>query len=119
MTAHRRLVFAAAALLAGCAPLQAPQRAHLAAEERCAARLCARGTATSTPRSSAPALRDAQATRVPGYPYLRLDRFTASFAGQAWDARVFDALLARARALDARRAPSSSPILRADAFARG
>jgi hypothetical protein len=99
MSAHLRLACATAALLAGCAPLQGPQRAQLAAEDR-ALHDCAawyRDLGAEIERSG---VRDAQAARVPGYPYLRLDRFTASFAGQAWDARMFDAWLARARALE-------------------
>ena len=46
-------------------------------------------------------VRDAGQWRVPGYPYLRLDRFTASFAADAArEPALFRAWLARARALD-------------------
>jgi len=45
--------------------------------------------------------RDAGASRVSGFPYLRVDRLTASFAPQAqWDERRFDAWFDRARGLD-------------------
>ena len=44
---------------------------------------------------------DAGAYRVPGFPYLRVDRFTASFAGQALDDEgLFAAWAGAARALD-------------------
>jgi hypothetical protein len=46
-------------------------------------------------------VRDASRAPVSGYPYLRVDRFTASFDSQAvHDDAVFDAWFARARALD-------------------
>jgi len=48
------------------------------------------------------AVRDAGAYRIPGYPYLRVDRFTASFRDQAGsDPKVFAAWLARMQQLDA------------------
>jgi hypothetical protein len=47
------------------------------------------------------AVTDAGAYRVPGFPYLRVDRFTASFAEQALtDEPLFDAWARHARALD-------------------
>jgi hypothetical protein len=46
-------------------------------------------------------VRDASRARISGYPYLRVDRFTASFDAQAArDDAVFAAWFARARALD-------------------
>ncbi|MDX1376561.1 MAG: hypothetical protein R3357_13410 [Burkholderiales bacterium] len=100
MTMRSRLACMAAVLVAGCAPLQAPQRAHLAADDP-ALRGCAAWYRDLDAAVERAGVGDAQATRVPGYPYLRLDRFTASFAGQALrDAHVFDAWLARARTLE-------------------
>ena len=44
--------------------------------------------------------RDAGAHPIPGFPYLRVDRFLASFRGQAADGPAFDAWVERLRALD-------------------
>jgi len=100
MSTHLRLGCLAFALLAGCASLDAPQREHLAAGEG-AVRSCAEWFRDLDAAIDEAGVRDAAAYRVPGYPYLRLDRFTASFAPQAsQDARSFYAWLERARALD-------------------
>ncbi len=91
----------AVTLLAGCAALPPPQSEHLAAEDS-TLRECAAWYARLDAAVDEAGVRDASAWRVPGFPYLRLDRLTASFAVQArGDARAFDAWLARARALDA------------------
>jgi len=48
-------------------------------------------------------VRDAGAYRIPGFPYLRADRFSASFADLAkGNAEAFQAWVARLRELDAR-----------------
>lgn len=100
MSTHLRLGCLAFALLAGCASLDAPQRDHLAAGEG-AVRACAAWFRDLDATIDQAGVRDAAAYRVPGYPYLRLDRFTASFTPQAaQDARSFYAWLERARALD-------------------
>jgi len=91
----------AVTLLAGCAALPPPQSEHLAAEDA-ALRECAAWYERLDATVDEAGVRDALAWRVPGFPYLRLDRLTASFASQARrDARAFDAWLARARVLDA------------------
>lgn len=87
----------ALALLAGCAPQPAPPRAAADAAQLA----CADWYRTLDAQIDRAGARDAQDTRLPGHPYLRLDRFTASFAPQAaQDPRAFAAWLARARALD-------------------
>jgi hypothetical protein len=43
---------------------------------------------------------DAGAARVPGYPYLRTDRFTVSLKNRAEDGAAFDAWVERMRGLD-------------------
>jgi hypothetical protein len=47
-------------------------------------------------------VRDAGAYRIPGFPYLRVDRFAASFHDRVDDPRSFAAWLARLQALDAK-----------------
>jgi hypothetical protein len=48
-------------------------------------------------------VRDAGAYRIPGFPYLRVDRFSASFRDQAkHNPQAFDAWLARLKELDAK-----------------
>lgn len=51
-------------------------------------------------------VRDGGAARISGYPYLRADRFLASYAGAAVDGPAFDAWVQRllARDLESRRA---------------
>jgi hypothetical protein len=47
-------------------------------------------------------VRDAGAYRIPGFPYLRVDRFSASFGDEVKDdPQAFDAWVARLQALDA------------------
>ncbi|MEX2449275.1 MAG: hypothetical protein WD407_00300 [Rhodospirillales bacterium] len=51
--------------------------------------------------ATAPAT-DAEAVRIPGFPYLRANRFLASFAEQNLDRPAFDAWVRRLRDLDRR-----------------
>jgi len=90
----------ALALLAGCAPHPAPPHAARAAPD--AARgACADWYRALDAQIDRAGVRDAQDARLPGHPYLRLDRFTASFAPQAaQDPGAWDAWIARARELD-------------------
>jgi hypothetical protein len=79
-------VFAAASLLlAGCAVAdpyaQAPVREHLDRPDDVGA--CARLLRELDGRVDAAGIRDAGAPRVPGFPYLRVDRFTASLGERA------------------------------------
>jgi hypothetical protein len=76
---------ASAVLLAGCASIDpyasAPMAAHLQRTD--AAGDCARLLHEVDRRVDAVGVRDAQAPRVPGFPYLRVDRFTASLGDAA------------------------------------
>ncbi len=63
-------------LLAGCATVEEPWRGNLVAESpgvrECAERFRALDAATERT-----GVRDAEAARIPGFPYLRVDRFSA------------------------------------------
>lgn len=88
----RRLALLPAALLAAaCATLdRAP-----------AQRECVEWFQDLDARVAAAGVRDAQAARVPGFPYLRVNRFLASFRADAGrDAAMRRALVERMQALD-------------------
>jgi len=95
------LIAAAALLLGGCAAL--PERAaeplarHLAAPGPRGA--CARFLAALDAAVARAGVADAGAARVPGFPYLRVDRFLAGEAPHPQGAR-FDAWVDAMRALD-------------------
>jgi hypothetical protein len=118
----------AALLAGGCAGLdpyaQPPMREHLARDDdtgRCARLLQAVDHAVD-----AAGVRDAGTPRVPGFPYLRVDRFTASLAGpaaaigdtgmDAWRATMA-ALDRRARAAELANAGTAWAGVAADARA--
>ena len=87
--------------LVGCAGLQPPHRDHLESAGS-AIHDCARWFEALDSTVTAAGVGDIGARRVAGFPYLRIDRFTASFAEQAATSRaVADAWLERLRALDA------------------
>ncbi len=91
---------AAAFLVSGCASIepaeQAPAEA-LSAE----ARECSAWMASLDRAVEAAGVRDASAYRIPGFAYLRADRFTASFGAAAGrDAKAFEAWTGRLRELD-------------------
>ena len=93
----RRLAPLALLVAAACA---APQRSHL---ESASAQYqeCAQWYRALDAEVDAAGVRDAQHARVPGFPYLRVDRMAAAFAPQAaGDARVLQALVGRMRDLD-------------------
>lgn len=81
----RLLAWVLAGLLAGCASLDpyagAPIAAHLDRDDAIGA--CARLFRTADAQIDALGVRDAQAPRLTGFPYLRTDRFTASLADEA------------------------------------
>jgi len=92
---------AAAALASGCASLPEPHRANLASEsstvQGCAAWFQALDQAIDED-----GVRDAGDYRVPGYPYLRVDRFLASFRAKAeTDGNGFAAWFGHMRERDA------------------
>jgi len=97
----RRLAALLAPLLAAaCASLETVPSAHLgsAAPEL---RECAAWFRELDALVDAAGVRDAQEARVPGFPYLRVNRLLASFRGQAGsDERVLRALVDRMQALD-------------------
>lgn len=88
---------AAAAVLASCAAL--PPEIPEAAE-------CRANFLGLDAKTDAADVRDGGAARVEGFPYLRVDRFLASFRDEAADGAAFEAWVERLRQLDlkARRA---------------
>jgi hypothetical protein len=92
-------VAAVLALAAGCASLEAPFRSHLASEapER---RACAEWFQNLDARVEAAGVRDAQDTRVPGFPYLRVSRLLAALRPADASAEALQALADRMLALD-------------------
>ncbi len=92
---------ALAAVLGACANL--PPLNEATAQ---AARPCRAFFAQLDDRIAAAGVGDAGYARIPGYPYLRADRFLASFAHEVADGRAFDAWVdgLRLRDLEARRA---------------
>jgi len=88
-------------LASGCATLQDPVRSNLSAPSAEVAQ-CAAWYSELDARIDQSKVRDAGAWRIPGYPYLRTDRFTASFRDHVLgDDEKFQAWTARLRALDA------------------
>ena len=89
-----------ALLLSGCASFDLSHDSGPVAVERTADR-CTEWIASVDAAVAGAGVADAGAYRVPGFPYLRLDRFTASFAQQALgDERLFGAWVRSARTLD-------------------
>lgn len=90
----------AASLLSGCATFDLSHDAKPMPVERAASQ-CEQWIAAVDGAVSRAAVNDAGSYRVPGFPYLRVDRFTASFAQQARsDDSLFEALVRHERALD-------------------
>ncbi len=93
-------VYLAALLAAGCASLDTAPSAHLEATVP-ALRECAQWYRDFDARVNAAGVGDAQEARVPGFPYLRVNRLLASYRSQALaDERVLHALVDRMQALD-------------------
>jgi hypothetical protein len=90
----------AAPLLSSCATFDLSHEPKPVPVERIASQ-CVEWIASIDKSVSRAAVTDAGAYRVPGFPYLRVDRFTASFAQQALnDERLFETWARHARALD-------------------
>jgi hypothetical protein len=88
-------------LAAGCSTIEAPP-ATPSAPVLSARTACANWYAVLDATIDRAGVRDAGAYRIPGFPYLRVDRFTASFRQQAKEnAQAFDAWVTRLKALDA------------------
>ena len=100
---RRPLGLAAGALLllaAGCASLDAPFSGHLVSEAP-QARACAEWLRALDEGVDAAGVRDAQETRIPGFPYLRANRLLASLRPLAQSSEpALQALADRMRALD-------------------
>lgn len=97
----RAAILACAALLAGCAGLDAPHSVHLAAEGA-QVRDCAGWFEALDAATDAAGVRDAQDARIAGFPYLRVNRLLAALAPRAaGDAAALQALADRMMALDA------------------
>jgi hypothetical protein len=103
------------ALATGCATLQDPIRANLSDANEAVAQ-CAAWYRTMDRRIDQAGVRDGGEYRIPGFPYLRTDRFNASFrkealAGndsfRAWTGRLLD-LEAAARAAELGNLPADS-----------
>jgi hypothetical protein len=120
------LVLSAAAVLAGCATVDPadpyavePIARHLERDDDVG--YCARLFADIDRRVDALAMRDAEAPRVAGFPYLRVDRLTAALAPlAAADGAPRKAWLARLAALDdaGRTAELANAMLPPDDLAR-
>ncbi|MBI3056664.1 MAG: hypothetical protein HYY77_21835 [Betaproteobacteria bacterium] len=88
-------------LAAGCAILEQPLRSHFDSASG-AVKDCARWFAALDETVDRAGVRDAGAYRIPGFPYLRLDRFSASFRDEVKDNEpAFAAWAARLENLDA------------------
>jgi hypothetical protein len=104
-SARLRLAVAIAAwTLAGCATLDVyqaePARSHAAEGPESQAGACTNLFEAIDRAMDASDVRDALATRVSGFPYLRVSRFLASFAGESLAGAAFEAWVARLRRLD-------------------
>jgi hypothetical protein len=102
-------------LASGCATLQDPIRANLSDANEAVAQ-CAAWYRALDRRIDRAGVRDGGEYRIPGFPYLRADRFSASFrnealAGddlfQAWTGRLLH-LDAGARAAELRNLPAGA-----------
>lgn len=94
-------VLALALGLAGCANMQQPQLGHLESEDA-AIRECASWFKAVDSVVSGNRVTDIASRRIAGYPYLRVDRFTAAFGAAAQrDDDLRRAWVSRMRALDA------------------
>ncbi len=118
----RQLVLVALAALAGCASLdpyaEGPVAASLERDDTVG--YCARLFADVDRRVDTLGVRDAGVPRVPGFPYLRVDRFTAALAERADSEPKRKAWWTRLAQLDdeARTAELSNAALDVDDLAR-
>jgi len=90
----------AALIVSGCASVQQPLRDDLSAEDA-QLRQCARWFHSLDAAVARAGVNDVEARPVEGFPYLRVDRFTAALAeSAAADPRAFDAWVERMQQLD-------------------
>ena len=96
----RALTLVLAALLAACSSLEAPFSRHLESSSG-PVRACAEWFASLDAQVSEAHVRDAQDTRIAGFPYLRVDRLLAALRPLAEaDEHALRALVDRLLALD-------------------
>lgn len=95
MSAWQRLYILVAIGLGACAPLASREHASSDAIVACRADFAGVDAAVAQARVG-----DAQSRPIAGFPYLRVDRFLASFAGEVDDAARFDAWRAQLRESD-------------------
>ena len=93
------LLYLLVGLLAGCAMVPLPTRSGRT-QETGALGACAVFFAELDDRVEKAGVIDAGAFRVPGYPYLRVNRFLASFSSDVGDEAAFAAWTNRMQALD-------------------
>jgi hypothetical protein len=110
----RRFAAVLAALsAASCASLAPAPSAHLSSEVR-ALRDCAQWYRELDERVDAAGVRDAQDSRIAGFPYLRVNRLLSSYRAEAAaDQRVLGALVERMQDLDIearRREAANLPV---------
>lgn len=87
---------------AACSTIQAPRAPEAGAASSSALASCAQWLDELDATIDRAHVGDAGAQRIPGFPYLRVDRFTASFRDQAGSSsKAFAAWTARLKALDA------------------
>ena len=87
-------------LAPGCATLQDPMRANLSAADAAVAE-CAAWFRALDQRIDRVGARDGGEYRIPGFPYLRVDRFSASFRMEALaDSTLFQAWTQRLLGLE-------------------
>jgi 8-oxo-dGTP pyrophosphatase MutT (NUDIX family) len=120
------LMVGAALLAAGCATGEAPLAPHLDAAANAEVRECAHWYRALDAEIDAAGVRDAQYTRVPGFPHLRVDRTLASLKDRAAQdepgLRAFTERLAEldaeSRLYEVRNLPALSDDTRAAALRR-
>ena len=119
------LLIGAALLAAGCATTDGRLAPHLEAGSNEVSE-CAQWYRALDEEIERAGVRDAQYTRVPGFPHLRVDRFLASLrsraaqndrALRAFSDRLLDLDL-ESRALELRNLPEANDALRANALRR-
>lgn len=104
MSPHRLALALSLAALAGCATLDLyqaePARSHRAEGPASQTGACVALFEAIDRAVDASEVRDALASRISGFPYLRASRFLASFAGESLSPAAFEAWVARLRILD-------------------
>ncbi len=88
-------------LIWGCAGLvtQPPLETHLQAPEGSVERQCARFLNALDQAVATAGVADGEVATIPGFPYLRVDRFLASFRAEVTPGPVFEAWVDRLQAL--------------------